>query len=176
MMIAFEGPDMCGKTQISQELALRLGLSYYKNSGEWSGDIKTTDYFKNFVTYATTAQTDLLCQIRPKVVLDRYYPSEWVYSRVFNRPTNQVVLDRVDEMFSNAGGSIILCRRKSYEGLSDDRYDYIDSAFLKKLDESYEEFAKWTKCQIMTLWVDDQNLERQIIEIFQWLSERRKNQ
>ena len=176
MMIAFEGPDMCGKTQIGKELASRLGLAYYKNSGEWSTDLITTDYFKNVVTYGTTIQTDLLCQIRPKVVLDRYYPSEWVYSRVFNRSTNHEVLDKVDLMFANAGGRIIICRRKSYDGITDDLYKYIGPDVLRQLDQTYESFTNWTKCSTMTLWVDDHNLERQVSDVIQWIASGRKSQ
>jgi thymidylate kinase len=168
MMIALDGPDMCGKTQICKELAASFGLAYYKNSGEWSTDLRSADYFKNVLTYGATIQTDLLCQVKPKVVLDRYYPSEWVYSKVFKRESNEQILEKIDEMFAGAGGRIVICRRKSYEGIRDDLHSYVDSSVLQVLDQTYAHFTDWTKCKVMTLWVDDENLERQVSEIRNW--------
>ena len=173
MMIALEGPDMCGKTQIGRELSNRLGIAYYKNASEWNVDVKTTSYFKNVLTYGSTIQTDLLCQIKPNVVLDRYYPSEWVYSRVFDRPTNKFILEKVDEMFASAGGKIVLCRRKSYAGLQDDLHEYINSEMLEKLDHFYDEFSHWTKCNVMSLWVDDHDLNRQVYDVIQWIAKNK---
>lgn len=175
MMIALEGPDMCGKTQIGRELASKLSLAYYKNSGEWSGDLRTTDYFKNVLTYGTYIQTDMLCQVRPQILLDRFYPSEWVYSKVFKRETDIDALARIDQMFARAGGRIVVCRRKSYDGITDDLHSYVGSEVLRELDRVYEDFSKWTKCNTMTLWVDDHNLARQVTDILQWISSGKNN-
>lgn len=170
MMIAFEGPDMTGKSEISKELARRLGYSYFKNAEEWSTDLRTPEYFKNLLEYGGTFLTSFLEQVRPNVVLDRYYPSEWVYSRIFNRETNVDVLKKIDRKFAAAGGRIVICRRKSYEGVNDDLHSYVDSAALKILDEEYEKFCDWTNCKVFTLWVDDENMNREISEIRSWLN------
>jgi len=169
MMIAFEGPDRCGKSEISADLVRQLGYAYFKNADEWSTDLRTPEYFKNLLTYGGTFLTSFLCQVRPNVVLDRYYPSEWVYSRVFKRDSNEEVVRKIDTKFSMAGGCIVLCRRKSYDGIKDDLHDYIDSAVLKELDRQYEEFSSWTKCKLLTLWVDDKDLCRQTADIRSWL-------
>lgn len=168
-MIAMEGADRTGKSEISKELASRLGYAYFKNSGEWTAELWSTEYFKNVLTYGATLQTDMLCQVRPNLVLDRYYPSEWVYSKVFKRESDEKILTRLDEKFAEAGGRIVICRRKSFDGINDDLHAYVDTEVLKELDKKYEEFAAWTKCKVMTLWVDDENLDREISEITTWL-------
>jgi hypothetical protein len=168
MIVAFEGPDRCGKSQIATELASRCGYAYFKNSGEWNTDLRTPEYFKNLLVYGGTFLTDFLCQVKPNVLLDRYYPSEWVYSRVFGRESDEKALKMIDTKFAEAGGRIVLCRRKSYDGIKDDVYDYVDEGYLKRLDASYEDFLSWTVCPVLTLWVDDENLEREISEIRNW--------
>jgi hypothetical protein len=101
--------------------------------------------------------------------MDRNYASEWVYSRYFNRDTNDEVLRKVDEKFAEAGGKIVICRRKSYNGICDDLHSYIDSHALEGLDSLYAEFERWTRCEVLTVWVDDENLERETLEIREWL-------
>ena len=101
--------------------------------------------------------------------MDRNYASEWVYSRHFGRATNEQALRKVDEKFAEAGGKIVICRRKSYKGIRDDLHSYIDSHELEGLDSLYQAFEKWTKCEVLTVWVDDENLERETLEIREWL-------
>lgn len=172
MMIAMEGPDRCGKSEISKALALQLQHSYFKNSGEWDIDVRSKEYFKNILTYGAPLMTELLCQIKPSVVLDRYYPSEWVYSKVFGRSSDEKLITKIDHRFAEAGGRIILCRRKNYAGLKDDLHEHIDSNILKQLDACYEQFALWTRCPVLTLWVDDEDLERELNDITEWLNQQ----
>jgi len=169
VLVAFDSPDMTGKTQIAQELSRQIGVPYFKNTGEWTTDLKDPSYFKNLLVYGGTFLIDFICQTRPNAIFDRYYPSEWVYSRYFNRETDNEILRKIDEKFAAAGGKIVLCRRKSYNGISDDLHSYVDSNALARLDSLYEEFTQWTKCETLTVWVDDENLERETLEIREWL-------
>jgi len=169
MLISFEGCDMVGKTQIAQELSKQLNIPYFKNTSEWSTDLKDPSYFKNLLIYGGTFLIDFIHQTRPDAILDRHYPSEWVYSRFFNRETNEEVVRKIDQKFAEAGGKIIICRRKSYNGIQDDLHAYVDSKVLEGLDTLYDEFTKWTSCEVLTVWVDDENLEREISEIREWL-------
>lgn len=170
LIISFEGPDMTGKTQIAKELSRQLNVPYFKNSGEWTSHLKDDFYFKNLLIFGGTFLIDFICQTKPNVIFDRYYPSEWVYSKVFNRDTNEHIIHKIDEKFAEAGGLIVVCRRKSYEGIKDDLHDYVDSSVLKRIDKFYDDFIKWTKCKTLTVWVDDENLDREISEIKSWLN------
>ena len=169
MLIALEGPDMGGKTQIAAELSRQLGIPVFKNSGEWFTDLRDPSYFKNLLTYGATFLADFLCQTRASAIMDRNYASEWVYSRYFDRETDDAVLRKVDEKFAEAGGKIVICRRKSYNGIRDDLHSYIDAHALEGLDSLYQEFESWTVCEVLTIWVDDENLERETHEIREWL-------
>jgi thymidylate kinase len=169
MLIALEGPDMGGKTQIAAELSRQLGVPVFKNSGEWFTDLRDPSYFKNLLTYGATFLADFLCQTRSSAIMDRNYASEWVYARHFGRETNDEVLRKVDEKFAEAGGKIVICRRKSYNGIRDDLHSYIDSHALEGLDSLYQEFEKWTRCEVLTIWVDEENLERETLEIREWV-------
>jgi hypothetical protein len=169
MLIAFEGPDRCGKSEIAAEISRQLNTPVFKNSGEWFTDLRDPSYFKNLLVYGATFLADFLCQTNASAIMDRNYASEWVYSRYFNRETDDEVLRKVDQKFAEAGGKIVICRRKSYNGICDDLHSYIDAHALEGLDSLYEEFARWTMCEVLTVWVDDENLERETLEIREWL-------
>jgi len=154
---------------MAAELSRQLGIPVFKNSGEWFTDLRDPSYFKNLLTYGATFLADFLCQTKASAIMDRNYASEWVYSRHFNRETDDVVLRKVDEKFAEAGGKIVICRRKSYNGIRDDLHSYIDAHALEGLDSLYQEFEGWTKCEVLTIWVDDENLERETLEIREWL-------
>ncbi|MBM3194159.1 MAG: hypothetical protein FJZ60_00160 [Chlamydiae bacterium] len=160
---------MTGKTQIAKELSRQMNVPYFKNSGEWSVQLKDTNYFKNLLVFGGTFLVDFIDQVRPDVILDRHYPSEWVYSKVFGRETDEEVLRKIDVKFAEAGGRIIICRRKSYKGIKDDLHDDVDSKVLEQIDSVYGDFVRWTRCQVLTLWVDDQDLAREIEEVKSWL-------
>lgn len=169
MLIVLEGPDQCAKTEIGTELANRLKIGYFKNTSEWTADLRSPDYFKNLLEYGATFLTDFLSQSKCSVVLDRFYPSELVYSRIFNRETNTSALEYCDKKFAESGGVIVLCRRKSYNGITDDLHSFIDSTALEKLDKEYDRFKSWTKCKVIEIFVDDHNLDRQCSEIIKKL-------
>lgn len=170
MILSLEGPDKVGKSEIAKELSQCTGTPVFKNTGEWSTDLKDSSYFKNLLVYGGTFLIDFLQQTKTDVILDRHYPSEWVYSQYFGRETEMAVLKKIDEKFWDLGGKIVICRRKNYDGIQDDLHHYIDAGVLVKLDALYEEFAKWTKCDVYTLWVDDEDLQREVKEIREWLN------
>ena len=171
MLISLEGPDRCGKSEIASELSRQTGIHVFKNTGEWTADLKDPTYFKNLLVYGGTFLIDFIEQTRPNAILDRHYPSEWVYSRYFGRETDDTILRKIDEKFARAGGKIVICRRKSYDGIRDDLHTYVDSAVLNGLDKLYDEFATWTQCQVLTVWVDDEDLNREVKEIMEWIDD-----
>lgn len=165
MTIIFEGPDRCGKTEIAAVLAKQLGTTVFKNTSEWEHDIRDTDYFRQHLRYAATFMADFVSQFSPNVIFDRSYPSEWVYSKFFDRKTDIQLIEKIDAKYANANTKIIICRRKNYTGIVDDLHSFINEQALIKIDKLYEEFSKITKCRVITIFVDDHNIERQIKEI-----------
>lgn len=168
MLIVFEGPDMTGKTQIAKAFAKAMRADYFKNTGEWTTDLRSPEYFKNLLRFGGTFLLDFLSQVKTKTVFDRFYPSELAYANVFGRDTDRDIIRKMDEKFASIGGCIVVCRRKSYKGIKDDLHDYVDSSVLERLDAEYATFAEQSKCPVHTLWVDDENLDREVMEVLDW--------
>jgi len=165
-IILFEGADMVGKTEIAKELAKKLDIPYFKNTGEWKSFLDPKDYFVNTLRYAEPYFLSYLKQTEASVILDRSYPSEWVYSKAFGRETDDNALAAIDQKFHDLGAKIIICHRSTYKGIKDDRFpDKLGSEKLEEIDRLYDKFSAWTRCSVIRLLVDDEDLEREIKDI-----------
>jgi thymidylate kinase len=161
-IIIFEGTDSCGKTNISHAFAAKYpSFDYFKLEKE-KLFIKTLspeqirlmheneiDFFLSF-----------LKQVHVKVIMDRNYPSEIVYGRLF-RTVDEELMSKVDAEFAELGTKIVLLT-KDDSLLRDDIFNKPD---LLKIKKGYEQFAKETKCEILTLDTSDFNLDEQIKKI-----------
>lgn len=173
-IIAFVGPDMVGKTQISKALAKELNLPYFKASSEHETYLKNQDKFIHQLRYADTRMLDFLKQTKHSVVFDRAWPCEKVYAEIFNRETDERVLSKIDEGMATLGAQVIVCHRSSYKGIVDDIDPTTTEERLQKLDDAYLAFTTWTKCNTLVLNVDDENLNRELTDILNWLDVTRK--
>jgi predicted kinase len=141
-IIILEGPDGCGKTNIGQELSRRTGIPYFKPTLErqmWKNNT-----FKTALEYDQPYIAQFLKQTGCSVIMDRAYPSEWVYSKVYKRETNPEVLRQVDHAFACMGADIIVAWRDDYSKNRKD--DLIQDDKLVELSNTYFEFMKWTEC------------------------------
>ena len=167
-VIIFDGPDRCGKSEMARELSARLQIPYFKNEAEWEAFSNDPQYFQNAMKYGDDFFYRFLKDTGISCVLDRSYPSEWVYSKVYNRKTYNDSLERIDSIASSIGVKIVVPFRSSYDGIYDEVHD-IDSEHLAKLDLMYLEFLKWTKCSSLHLNVDDEKLDREMDDIINFL-------
>ena len=167
-VIIFDGPDMCGKTEMAQALSERLNIPYFKNENEWAFFEDDPAYFKNAATYGDPYFASYLRQTHASVIMDRWYPSEWVYSQVFDRETDPAAMTRVDEWVAAMGAVIIIPWRKSYAGLKD-QFESVTVKKMAEIEAVYKAFTAWTKCEVFWLNVDDENLERELTEIMEFL-------
>jgi hypothetical protein len=165
------GPDRCGKSNIIAELSLRLHIPVFKASNEHENFLSRQDRFINELRYADPRMHDLLHQTGLSVLVDRAYPCEWVYSQFFKRETDWLMLRTMDEKYAKLGTKIVICTRKSFAGIKDDLNPKLDEVALQKLSDLYADFVKWTKCKTYTLYVDDENLDREVNEIIAFLNE-----
>ena len=169
-IIVFCGADKTGKTEISQELSHKLKIPYFKVSRE-KLKFRNGDHFVNEMKYADPRLIDVLSQTGYSLIMDRGWPCEWVYSRFLNRQTDDGALRYSDNGFSQLGAKIIICYRNDYSGLIDeDRPDLLTPTNLEKISKLYNEFGKWTKCDVFYLNVDSENLPEQITEICNFLT------
>tara|TARA_Y100000593_G_scaffold25146_1_gene50110 strand:+ start:6058 stop:6600 length:543 start_codon:yes stop_codon:yes gene_type:complete len=168
-VIIFEGPDGCGKTNIAQALAQKNDISYFKNKDEWSFFESDPTYFVNALTYGDPYFLSYLEQTKASVILDRSYPSEWVYSKVFNRETNEAALEMIDRRYASLGTKIIIPYRSNYSSVVD-QFSSVTPEKLDEIDKVYRKFISWTQCDTFLMNVDDENLDRELFEIFSFLS------
>ena len=168
-VIFLVSPDRCGKTHIGHELSKRLALPYYKASTERFGFTNTQERFIQDIRYSCPARLDLLRQMNSGIVYDRGYPCEWVYSRFFDRRTDDDAIMWLDKQYANLGAVLVVPYRSSYKGLRDDLNPSIGEPELVKLHGLYDDFLKLTSCKYMKLNVDDERLDREVNEIIDFL-------
>ena len=166
MKLAFIGPDMTGKSNIAAELSRQLDIPVFKNSGEWKTQLDSPDYFLHLLRYGGPFLMDFIRQTNASVILDRFYPCEYVYAEAFDRETDMDAILWMDKNFSEVGGKFIICLRKDYSGLIDDQYpDQLPPEMLKILDTGYRKFTECTSCDYPILETDDMDLNKQVNQI-----------
>lgn len=172
-VVIFCGADRCGKTNIAKEIERRTDISYFKASDEHSSYLSSKvtkrETFLNQLRYADPRVFDILKQTGHSILFDRGYPCERVYSEVMQRETDPMMLAHMDEMWASMGTKIVLCYRSSYDGIVDDLDANITAPVLQRLTEKYFEFAALTKCEVLKLNVDDEDLEREVAEVLQFM-------
>lgn len=170
MIIIFEGPDMTGKTTIAKALAEYLDIPYFKNTLQsqaflnWKDD-PDDNFFLGLIKYSDPYFISYLGQSGASVVIDRAYPSEWVYSALFKRETDQRGLQQSDEGYAALGAKIVITTRSTYTQDDDLAPDILNASKITELDTLYDDFSHWTDCDTFKLNVDDEDIDAQISRI-----------
>ena len=162
-IIIFEGHDMVGKTTILTELSKRLNIPAYK-------EIRNERWYDHMIDllYAEEARCQMLEQLGFSVIFDRSYPSEWVYSQVYNRPTLFDKLTTLDKRYAMMGAKIIILY-KTHDKFLDDDQKLIEKEKYTDIKDMYTEFAKQSQCQCLLIDTSDQDLEKQLALITRFL-------
>lgn len=172
------GPDMVGKTNIVKELSRITRIPSFKATSECtsflSSRVARDDQFLNQLRFADPRVVDLLRQTSHSVIFDRGFPCEYAYSKVFDRETDMTTLKHLDEAYAALGAVIIFCQRSSYVGIKDDLDPTIEEHTLLDLHNAYEEFAQWTRCHLLRLNVDDENLDREVRDVVNFIQTQDK--
>lgn len=168
-IVIYDGPDNCGKTNMAQELSRRINVPYFKNKDEHKYFLSDPAYFLHAARYVDTYFTSYLEVTDVSIILDRAWPSEWVYSQALGRPTDLSILRELDERHSALGTRIIIPYRKDYSKCVDD-YEVVNKN-IQKISDLYHEFFKWTKCETLMLQVDHEDLELEMKDTMQFLEE-----
>lgn len=168
-IIFMVGPDRCGKSHISVELAKTLGVPYFKPSEERQNFLSDQSRFVQDIRHADTRMVDFLRQTQYSVVFDRGFPCEFVYSRFFKRETDMQVLRYIDSEYSKMGATIVVAYRSNYDNVVDDLNVSLTGRKLFEIEELYREFASWTECRVHFLNVDSEALDHQVSQILNFL-------
>ena len=77
---------------------------------------------------------------------------------------------KIDKFVSKLNTIIVIPYRTSYVGVKD-QFESITERRMRDIDMMYTYFAAWTKCKVMRLNVDDENLEREVNEILNFMED-----
>lgn len=161
--IIVEGPDKSGKTTTAKKLAHLLDGIYWKPA-EQSEAMKSSTFYGSpnpeaFLTLERFSVPAIirLCQaINSRgitMVIDRSTPSEWCYSRVFGRPTDENILLDNDEAWSNIDARLLVLARRQYDAKTKD--ELVKAEQQQKLAEVYRTYCGITKMQHVFEYVDE---------------------
>ena len=165
-LIIFEGPDMCGKTEIAQAVAEQLGIPVYKSGREH--DLfhdKDAQYLT--LKYGNYEMIKLLDTTNASVIFDRFFPSEWVYSQVYDRTRDLDLVLEYDHYWASLGGKIIWLDKPNMDG----KDELIEDSRYNEIRQKYEEYMALTKCSVIRLDTSDRNLEAQVKKICKFIKE-----
>ena len=171
-IILFDGPDGCGKTNISAALSEKLGIPVFKNEFEWAhfGQTSAEEYFRVAITYQHPYALSLLKQTGMSVIFDRAHPSEWAYARAFGRSLHDDAVAESDRISAELGAKLIIPVRSDYSKVYDE-YG-VKEEHLVLLDGLYRQYANITQCDCLVLNVDDEDLGREMTEIMNFLESK----
>lgn len=163
------GPDRCGKTNILAELSKRIGVKVFKASSEHETFLTDQSKFLLDLRIADPRLVDFLFQTGASALFDRSIMCEYAYSAFYDRKTDLSMITKLDAKYAQMGAKILICTRKSFEGIQDDLDAKLNSEALSRISELYLEYLTKTKCQFHILNVDDENLDREVSEIQKFL-------
>ena len=157
IVIIMDSVDMCGKTEVAKELSDLLNIPTYKNTNEHS---RWKDHMISLV-YGMDELVQFLEQTNYSIIFDRFHPSEWVYSKEFNRISNDNVTLNYDCRIANMNG-LIIYPYKTKEYFKKDDQNIVDIKQYESLQRKYDDFFNITKCNVLKYNANDENLNKQI--------------
>lgn len=165
-LIIFEGPDLCGKTNIAEQVSLQLDVPLYKSGREH--DLfhdKNAQYLT--LKYGNYEMIKLLDTTNASVIFDRFFPSEWVYSQVYDRTRDLDLVLEYDRYWASLGGKIIWLDKPEMDG----KDELIDVSRYNEIRQKYEQYMSLTNCEFFRLDTTDRDLRTQVNKICNFIKE-----
>jgi len=164
-IIIFEGHDMSGKTHIAEALSKKLNIPIFK--------MNRTKYFwdpLSYQTYATEAITQMLEQTKQSVILDRSFPSDYLYSKLFKRPYDYEKHWITDGRFAAMDTLIVYCYKNEEFYLHDEEdKEFISVTDYNRMKAIYDDFFISSCCRHCELNTSDENLDEQLSIIMKYI-------
>jgi thymidylate kinase len=160
-IIIFEGHDKSGKSTIAAELSKQNNIPIFKvNRSKYWWDPEVN------LKYLTEGITQFIEQTGQSVILDRWTPSDYMYSKLFDRDISYRKIADIDARLGKLNALIVYCYKDKEAFVHDEEdKDFIDITMYEKMTSLYEEFAVNSKCRALWLNTSDQNLDAQLAKI-----------
>lgn len=161
-VIIFEGADRSGKTTISTALSEKLNIPRIKitrNKYFW-------DVFCN-INYLDEGIMQFIEQSKVSVIVDRFTPSDYMYSKLFDRDISYRKIWEIDKRLADLNTTLIVCYKDKDKYLVDEEdKDFVNPEMYARMLDLYKEYAEISDIgNILFLNTSDENLENQINSI-----------
>ncbi len=160
MLLIFDGRDNVGKTSIAKAFSDRHEIPYFKHQGINKGNFK--DESQNAISEANELYSiDLIAQAKITCIIDRHYPSDYVYSKMF-RNRDRASLRKVEDFLIQKIPKhlIVICHKDEVTAKSD---DFVNVELQTVARDLFLEFANdFSKANVLVLDTSDENLEKQL--------------
>ena len=172
MIIFMEGPDGTGKSNIAEALADKYKMKVYKNDAEFRlYNEDSTNKFINLLRYSGPAEYHMVKLLRPDIIFDRNYISEYAYSKAFNRETDLALIKAFDSLYSKLNSMVIYCYKKEYKNYKD---NFIDLEKINEIDLAYRlYFNTINTLPIYMIDTTTENLPEQVRLLSAFIEKRR---
>ena len=162
--VILTSPDLCGKTNIAAELSRVTGVPTYKSGREHSlFHVKDAQY--NILKYAVYEQLQIVSLCNLSIIFDRFFPCEFVYSKVYHRNSDDTLVLSYDSWWNELGGKIVFLDKPEMDG--DD--ELIAASKYQEIRTLYDKYKKLTTCKHITIDTSDYNLINQVNTILEFL-------
>lgn len=170
MIIHCEGPDNVGKTHIAHALAKRYNLAYWKNDDNKVYQENNPGMFLSILRFHYSQFPKMSQLFESKcggIVYDRNFISEWVYSSLFRRGTDEDLIRSLEEEYAHMRtAGIVYCYKTGYDYHKD---DHINVEQVDKIRDLYQYYLN-TRARMPVLRLDTTNedIDSQLKTIEEW--------
>ena len=158
MLIIFDGPDNCGKTSIAKLISKIETIRYFKHQGVTKLNFRDPNVA--LVSECNELYSlDLIKTLNMNVLIDRHYPSDFVYGHIY-RNRSEYSLRKVDEFMSNiVNHLIVICYKDALVPKID---NFVPDADIKVITDRFKYFYEWSHSRVLLLNTTDQNIMKQV--------------
>lgn len=158
------GVDRTGKSNIAYELSKILLVPTYKSGREHSV-FHDKDAQFNILKWGVYEVLRLVEVCDISVIFDRFFPCEFVYSKVYHRNSDDGLVREYDRWWDSLDGKIVFLDKPKMDGkdelVNPDKYDEIRAR--------YEDYKKITQCKHLTIDTSDYDIYKQVNTIIEFV-------
>ena len=141
------GPDGVGKTTVCQQMSGMTGIPVWKCPSE--KEIFKGRQFSDGKSLVFDYQLANFLEITGyRIISDRGYPCEWVYSRIFDRVTDEELLEMIDGRHADLRTKILYLFSSQLPTRED---DLVPTEKYWDVKAGYDAFAEWSDCEVYAI-------------------------